>query len=61
LTFADVQQAAQGRNVEAETLAALRKVFERCEAGRYAGAGIAAGPAAREALDAAGRLERELK
>ena len=40
----------------------LRVLFQRCEAGRYAGAGFGASdtPLAQSALDIAGRLEREL-
>ncbi len=63
LTFDDVRKELEKREVDEEVIDELRTVFERCEAGRYAGGELAgqdpAGTSARM-LEAAGKLEGEL-
>jgi hypothetical protein len=63
LTFDDVRKELESRDVSGEVVEELKVVFERCEAGRYAGGELAgqdlAGTSERM-LEAAGKLEREL-
>lgn len=62
LTYRDVEGALGERGVAAETLDALRALFEQCEAGRYAG-GTAGGDASlpERAMALAKELERSLR
>ncbi len=64
LTFADVEQRLAARNVDPELIRTLNSLFDRCEAGRYAG-GALSGQTGTETADeiseAAKRLERLLK
>jgi hypothetical protein len=64
LTFADVAAALQQRGIAAETVEDLRRLFEQCEAGRYAGGMQAADEPSQlteRARHAASRLEQELR
>jgi hypothetical protein len=64
LTFADVAAALQRRGIAAETVEELRRLFEQCEAGRYAGGMQAADEPPKmveQARQAAVRLERDLR
>ena len=63
LTFADARGALLRRGVGEDTIAELGRLFERCEAGRYAG-GAAAGGAdslADRALAVMRRMEKRLR
>jgi len=63
LTFADARDALLRRGVGEDTIAELGRLFERCEAGRYAG-GAAAGGAdslADRALAVMRRMEKRLR
>lgn len=60
LTFADVEPALAARGADSELIAEVRRIFERCEAGRYAGAAFGDGEPSRMAdsvLAVAGKLE----
>jgi hypothetical protein len=64
LTFADVAAALQQRGIAGETVEDLRRLFEQCEAGRYAGGMQAADELSKltaRARHAASRLEQELR
>ncbi|MBN1674406.1 MAG: BatD family protein [Kiritimatiellae bacterium] len=64
LTFRDVEGPLQRRGVEPDTLAGLKRLFEQCEAGRYAGASLTAADVNAlidQAGELAGRLEKRLK
>jgi len=64
LTFADVKPMLAGRGVDEETVGAVRHIFERCEAGRFAGAAFAGedpGDLGEAAADAARKLEEALR
>ena len=64
LTFADVEQRLAARNVDPELIRTLNSLFDRCEAGRYAGGALSGrtGPeTARQMREAAEKLERLLK
>jgi BatD DUF11 like domain len=64
LTFTDVAPVLQQRGISAATVEELGRLFEQCEAGRYAG-GIQAADApasmVERARQAAARLEQELR
>ena len=65
LTFADVAERLEQGGVDGETLSGLKRIFERCEAGSYAG-GAASGTddataLVEETLAVIARLERVLK
>ncbi|MDA1313056.1 MAG: BatD family protein [Acidobacteria bacterium] len=63
LTYTDVHQEFENRDVSQEVLDDLKAVFERCEAGRYAG-GVLAGQdlagTSRRMLEVAEKLEEQL-
>ncbi len=63
LTFADAERELSARGVSAETTAEWAGLFERCEAGRYAGGafGRAAEETARAIRSAAERTEQVLR
>jgi hypothetical protein len=64
LTFADVAAALQQRGIAGQTVEDLRRLFEQCEAGRYAGGMQAADEPSKmtgRARHAAARLEQELR
>jgi hypothetical protein len=61
LTFRDLKPVLEERGVAPETIEAVGKLFERCEAGHYAGAPVSeADPPelVREALETAEKVER---
>ena len=63
LTYADVRKELENRNVGGEVLHDLKAVFERCEAGRYAGGELAGQDLAgtsRRIIEVAEKLEQEL-
>lgn len=62
LTFRDLKPVLEERGVAPETIEAVGKLFERCEAGHYAGAPADADPPelVREALETAQKVERTL-
>ncbi len=63
LTFRDLKPVLEERGVAPETIKAVGKLLERCEAGHYAGAPVAgADPPelVREALETAEKVERSL-
>ena len=64
LTFRDVENRLREEGVDNENLGELKQLFDRCEAGRYAGgAGTDAEPknVAQQALNLVKKLERNLK
>jgi len=64
LTFGDVRPMLVSRGVDEETVEAVRRILERCEAGRYAGAAFASEDPAglgRAAIDSARKLEEALR
>ncbi len=64
LTFADASPALESRGASKETIRELKRLFDRCEAGRYAGSAFGAEDPAeiREAILETGRkLEGELR
>ena len=64
LTFADVEQRLTERGVDRGLIQILNNLFERCEAGRYAGGtlgGQTGTETARQIRDAAEKLEQSLK
>jgi len=64
ITYRDVEPLLQERGVSAETLAELRSIFKECEAGHYAGGGIASQQAdtiATRAMAVVGKMEKALK
>ncbi len=64
LTFADVEQRLSARNVDPELIRTLNNLFDRCEAGRYAGgapSGQTGAKAAQQLREAAEKLEQSLK
>lgn len=62
LTFRDLKPVLEERGVAPETIEAVGKLFERYEAGHYAGAPVDAEPPelVREALETAQKVERTL-
>ena len=60
ITHADIEQPLRQRGVPDDTLASLRSLFERCEAGRYAGAAAEDGQHA-QIVDDTLRLARDLE
>ena len=64
VTFADVRPALEQRGVDEETIRSLGQLFERCEAGRYAGAAFGdqePSALAQTAREIARKLERSLQ
>ncbi len=64
LTFADVAPVLEQRHIAVETVEELRRLFEQCEAGRYAGGMQTADEPANmveRARQAAARLEQDLR
>ena len=64
ITFKDVKPVLEERGADAETVAALGTLFERCEAGRYAGGALAGADApatARRIVEVAKELEGSLR
>ena len=63
LTYGDVDSPLRQRGVDANSLAALDALFRECEAGHYAGTGVAAEgtPLARRALTVIAQIERSLR
>lgn len=64
LTFADLRSELERRGAGEETLAELRRLFEHCEAGRYAGGGHASEDPSQtlnRARQTVGQLEREVR
>lgn len=59
LTFADVKARLETKGIKTETLETLEQLFERCEAGQYAGNTEAADPGA--VVEHASRLAKELE
>ena len=61
LTYADLRAPLEQRGVTQETLSALRRLYETCEAFRYAGGGGGTAGLAAQARDIAASIEKELK
>lgn len=63
LTFRDVQDRLSKRNIEGEHIERLKDLFDRCEAGRYAGDNVLSGGAsiAEKGMVLAKELEKVLK
>lgn len=62
MTFADVKGALEERRLDADAIAALRRLFEECEAGHYAGGTAAEGSSTlvQRARDLVKGLDRRL-
>ena len=62
LTYQDIQERLAQAGVRGETLSRLKTVFERCEAGRYAGAALgSSGGLTAEAQTAIAAIEEKLR
>jgi len=63
LTYGDIRERLRKSGVSEEELGALKSIFERCEATRYAGAAAKSdvAPLVDEALETVARLEKRLR